>query len=232
MRLAVMQPYIFPYLGYFQLMHSVDRFVLFDDVAFIKRGWINRNRILVNGAGHLFSVPIEKASQNRLICDTLIAADPQWKAGFLKTLEWTYRKAPQFEPVLRIIAGILAFEERGIGRFIANSLAVLADHLGLSAELRLASARYSNRHLKGQDRILDLCRLERASAYHNAPGGAALYDRARFADAAIALRLLEPHLPVYRQPAREFVAGLSIIDVLMWNPQAEVRRMVGDYALV
>jgi hypothetical protein len=232
MRLAVMQPYLFPYLGYFQLMHSVDRFVLFDDVAFIKRGWINRNRILVNGAEHLFRVPIENMSQNRMICDTKIAADGQWKTGLLKTLAWSYRKAPSFGVVFPMIAEILAAAERSIGRFIANSLAVLAAYLGLSTELVTASARYANQHLKGEDRILDLCRLEGAHAYHNAPGGAALYDRARFASEGIVLRLLEPHLAPYRQPARHFVAGLSIIDVLMWNGQAAARAMVEDYALV
>jgi hypothetical protein len=232
MRLAVMQPYLFPYLGYFQLMHSVDRFVLFDDVAFIKRGWINRNRILVNGAEHLFSVPVENMSQNRLICDTLIAADGQWKSGLLKTLEWNYRKAPCFGVVFPMIAEILGSEERRIARFIADGLAVLRAYLGLSAELVIASVRYANQHLKGEDRILDICRQEGACAYHNAPGGAALYDRARFASEGIALRVLEPHLPAYRHTAKPFVAGLSIIDVLMWNPQTEARSMVENYALV
>jgi hypothetical protein len=232
MRLAVMQPYLFPYIGYFQLMHSVDRFVLFDDVAFIKRGWINRNRILVNGAEHLFSVPIEKLSQNRLICDTMIATDGKWKGDLMKTLEWNYRKAPHFGAAFPIIAEILGSDERRIGRFIANSLAVLAAYLGLSAELVIASARYANQHLKGEDRILDMCRTEGALAYHNAPGGAGLYNRARFASEGIALRLLEPHLTAYRQSAPPFVGGLSIIDVLMWNPQAEARVMVADYALL
>ena len=69
MTVAIMQPYLFPYIGYWQLIHAVDTFVIFDDVNYIKKGYINRNNILVNGQKQTFTLELMSASQNKLIND-------------------------------------------------------------------------------------------------------------------------------------------------------------------
>jgi hypothetical protein len=231
MRLAVMQPYLFPYLGYFQLMASVDRFVLFDDVHFIKRGWINRNRILLDGGDHLFTVPLQRASQNRLISDTLIVDDYTWKKDLLKTLEQAYRRAPHFAAVFPVVEAAVLNNERSIARFVAHSLNLIVAYIGIPVELVSSSQPYRNCHLKGQDRILDICLKEGASAYHNAIGGRDLYDPARFTTEGIALRFVLPNFRQYEQRAPAFIAGLSIVDVLMWNDVEAVQTMLNEYEL-
>jgi len=223
-----MQPYFCPYLGYFQLMNSVDRFVLFDDVNYIKKGWINRNRILVNGSEYLFTIPLEDVSQNKLICETMIVQDNAWKSDLIKTMERAYRKALQFDSVFPLIQKILLSEERIISRFIANSLFIITAYLGMATFIVPSSAGYANRHLKGQDRILDICARENATEYHNAVGGTGLYSQAAFTDRNIALRFVRPRPYKYAQFSDTFIPELSIIDVLMFNPVENIRKMLSD----
>jgi WbqC-like protein family len=227
-----MQPYLFPYLGYFQLAHSVDRFVLFDDVNFIKRGWINRNRILLNGGAHRFTVPLEGASQNRFINQILTIKGDKWKADLLKTIEWAYRRAPQFELIFPLIEASVRYDERNVARFIAHSLALVMRHVGIGAELVPTSSGYGNSALKGQDRIIDICAREGAQAYHNPIGGRELYDGRAFANAGIELRFVRSRLREYQHKSPTFVPGLSIIDVLMWNELSDVQTMLNDYNVI
>jgi hypothetical protein len=229
MRLAVMQPYLFPYLGYFQLIHSVDRFVLFDDVNFIKRGWINRNRILLGGKEYRFTVPLEDASQNRLINQTLTISDGKWKSDLLKTLERAYRHAPHFDSAFPVIEASVSYDDRNIARFIGHSLALITRHIGIGAEFVPTSSGYGNIHLRGQDRIIDICVKEGAKFYHNAVGGRELYNSLAFASAGLELRFISSRLRDYPHQSATFVPGLSIIDVLMWNELSHVRAMVSDY---
>jgi WbqC-like protein family len=229
MRLAVMQPYLFPYLGYFQLLHSVDRFVLFDDVNFIKRGWINRNRILLDGGEYRFTVPLEGASQNRPINQTLTINGCKWKSDLLKTLERAYRRAPHFGSAFPVIEASVSYDERNIAQFVAHSLALVVRHIGIDAELVPTSSGYRNNHLRGQDRIIDICVKEGANVYHNAQGGRELYDGLVFASAGIDLRFIASRFRNYPQKSETFVPGLSIIDVLMWNELSDVQAMVRDY---
>jgi WbqC-like protein family len=232
MRLAVMQPYLFPYLGYFQLAHSVDRFVLYDDVNFIKRGWINRNRILVNGGEHRFTVPLEDASQNRFINQTLTISDSKWKTDLLMTIARAYRRAPQFDAIFPVIEASVCYDERNVARFIAHSLVLVMRHVGIGAELVPTSSVYANNTLKGQDRIIDICAREGARGYHNAIRGRELYDARAFANAGIELRFIQSRLRQYQHQSPTFVPGLSIIDVLMWNELSEVQAMLNDYDVV
>src|SRR5208283_1135183 len=123
MKLAIMQPYLFPYLGYFQLIAAVDKFVLYDDVAFIKQGWVNRNQILLHGKPHLFSVPLQGASSNKTIRDTLVSFHeyPRWKDKFLKTITLAYSKAPQFEPTRSLLSDVIDSNFGNIGELAWRS---------------------------------------------------------------------------------------------------------------
>jgi hypothetical protein len=215
MKLAIMQPYFFPYIGYWQLIYAVDRFVIYDDVNFIKKGWINRNRILMNREPGYLTIPLVKASQNKRICDIEMQTSPNWQNKMLKSIEFNYRKSPFFDEIFAEINKLISNPADNLAHFLAQSLGDIATLLGISTEFVRSSRDYGNSSLRGQDRILDICDREGATSYVNAPGGQALYDTASFANANIDLRFLSGQISPYPQRAAEFVPNLSIIDALM-----------------
>jgi len=228
MKLAVMQPYLFPYLGYFQLIHAVDLFVIYDDVAFIKQGYINRNSILSRGQPLRFTLPVPGASSNRKICELHYAED----AGkLLKTVAQSYARAPHVDRVLPIITEVLESRSRGIAELCLLSYRRIFDYLGLSPDFVISSTLDYDRSLPAEQRLIHLCRKFGADIYINAAGGAALYSRRAFADEGITLGFLQPDLEPYPQPATPFVPGLSIIDVLMNVPPDRVRALLTRYRL-
>ncbi len=222
-RVAIMQPYFFPYLGYFQLMAKVDAFVVLDDVNYINRGWINRNRINVGGAASTFTMPLEQATQNRLICDIDISGAVDWRSRMIKTFRQAYAKASQRERALPLVERIVQYPAANLSDFLLHALCCLRDHLGLATQIIPTSRRYGNAELKAQARIIDICQREKADVYINAIGGQDLYDHASFAEAGIKLQFLNPALPAYATAATApFVPGLSIIDALMHCDEAEL----------
>jgi hypothetical protein len=229
-----MQPYLFPYLGYFQLMYAVDRFVVYDDVAFIKQGWINRNRILINGQPGYFNVPVKHASSFTSIRDTFIDDHPQsgrWAAKILKTLENAYRRAPEFARVFPHLEAVFLSGTDRIADLAVASLKTVAQLLDIRTDWVDSSTRYGNAHLKGEDRVLAICKAEDATEYINAAGGRELYSRARFEAAGVRLRFIQPASIEYTQFGPPFVPSLSIIDVLMFNPRERVRGFLETYDL-
>ncbi|MEO6721259.1 MAG: WbqC family protein [Ferruginibacter sp.] len=232
MKLAVMQPYIFPYLGYFQLINAVNKFVIYDDVNFIKKGWINRNNILLNAQRDLFTIPLENVSQNRLINETHISREVKWKTKLLKSLELAYKKAPRYSEVSPIILETIVAEHTSISNMATMSIKAVLKYLDVSTEVVSTSSQYGNSMLKGQDRILDICKKEDADHYINLSGGMEIYSRDIFKKNGIALSFIKS-LPIcYKQFNNEFVSSLSIIDLLMFNPKDEVTFMLNQYELL
>jgi hypothetical protein len=215
--LAIMQPYLFPYIGYWQLLKATQRFVVYGDVNYINRGWINRNRILLNGAPGLITLPLLQASQNRKIDEIDIAPAAQWQRRMLRSLEMAYRKAPCFDEVYPLLEGILAHEDRNLAGFLTHQLQVLARFMGLQTQIVSSSRVYANAHLSAQERILDICRQEGATRYINAQGGRSLYEPQAFAERGIALRFIAMRALPYRQRSEGFTPYLSIVDALMEN---------------
>lgn len=236
MTLAIMQPYFLPYIGYMQLMGAVDTFVLYDDVSFINRGWINRNKLLINGQEHLFTIPLKDASQNKRINEVHLADDPKWRSKLLKTIEQGYRKAPQYAVVMPLTEKIVNFTTDSIADLIYHSLAELNGYLGLTPTLIASSSVYENTQLKAQERILDICNQEGATRYINPIGGMELYDRERFAEAGITLNFIRSERVEYPQFNRgnsdTFVPWLSILDALMFNDVPTVKELLTQYELV
>jgi hypothetical protein len=233
MTLAIMQPYFLPYIGYMQLMNAVDTFVLYDDVAFINRGWVNRNKLLINGQEYLFTVPLKDASQNKRINEVHLADDPKWRGKLLKTIEQGYRKAPNYQTVMPLTEKIVNFATDSIADLIHFSLVEMVQYLELTTRLVQSSSIYNNIDLKAQERILDICRQEGASRYINPIGGIELYDKPTFEQAGITLNFLKAKRVDYPQGARsEFIPWLSILDVLMFNDIATVRTILNEYELV
>lgn len=232
--IALMQPYIFPYIGYFQLISAVDRFIAYDDVTFIKQGWINRNRILANGAPLLFSIPLSGTGSHTLIREARINSDKYavWRSKFFKTLEQYYRKAPQYEQVLSMIKEVLTGEPELISLLNVRSVKAVCSYLGIKTVIIETSVNYANRHLKAEDRVIDICLQENTKVYLNAIGGQELYSYSNFRSHGIELKFLIPGDISYQQFGYPFVHSLSIIDVLMFNKPEAVYRLVGEYKLV
>ncbi|NBA75204.1 hypothetical protein GOQ04_06580 [Emticicia sp. ODNR4P] len=232
MKLAIMQPYIFPYIGYFQLIKAVDKFVIYDDVNFINRGWINRNRILVNGKDSLFTIPLKEASQNKLINDIDVNWDDAWKSKWLKTLEQSYKKAPFFQQVLPIIEQTLGQEKTIFSEIIVENLRLINAYLGITTEIISSSSIYQNTELKAQTRIVDICLQEKANHYINPIGGIELYQKEVFEEKGIQLNFIKSKPVQYPQLKNEFVPWLSILDVLMFNSVEQIQTFLDSYELV
>ncbi len=226
-----MQPYIFPYFGYFQLIGAVDTFILLDDVHYINRGWINRNRLLMNGHIIPFTIPLRKASQNKLINDIEICYETRWQRKFLKTLEQSYRKAPYFSAVFPLVQQVITANETHISRLVYQSLLVLLKYLEIDIKLIASSASYATEQLRAQDKILAICRQEHATHYINPAGGAQLYERRVFEANHVHISFLKPTLPPYSHFSPSYVPGLSILDVLMHNSPEMVKAMLKEYQL-
>jgi hypothetical protein len=232
MKIAIMQPYLFPYIGYFQLINAADKFVILDDVNFINRGWINRNRILVQDKAHLFTVPLREVSQNKLIKDLQISEQNNWKAKFTKTIEMNYRKAPFFDDIYNVLKDIIDSNKTLLNSFILYSILKINDYLGIKTPIVDTSSIYENQSLKGEERIIDICLKEKAKIYINPIGGKDIYSKDKFLSKGISLHFLKPEFVTYKQFDNEFVPWLSIVDVLMFNSRAKVKNMLNDYTLL
>lgn len=230
MKVAIMQPYFFPYIGYFQLIRAADKFVVLDDVNYINRGWINRNRMLMNGKDFLFTVPLIGASQNRLINEIEISGN-DFQNKMIKNFESAYKKAPFYSDVFPLLTEIISSPEKLIGKLALRSLLTVCSYLEIKTLFVETSAVYGNSHLKGQERIIDICKRNNATMYINPQGGRELYNKKHFSENNIELKFLQPDEIKYPQFKNDFVPWLSIIDVLMFNSKEEVKKMLDNHTL-
>lgn len=232
MKLAIMQPYFFPYLGYFQLIKAVDKFVIYDDVNFIKQGWINRNYILLNCKPTRITIPLQHASSFQTIFETKLSSTVEWRAKLLKTLYQAYGQAPYFNDVFNRIELVIQQRCTSISDLALASIRMVLEYLELSVDIQPTSIHYQNCHLKGQNRILDICRQEGCKSYLNLSGGRALYDAQAFNNADIDLRFIQCKELQYPQFGCTFIPNLSILDVLMFNEKSQVNGYLDYYELI
>ncbi len=232
MKLGIMQPYFFPYIGYYQLINAVDKFVVYDDVAFIKQGWINRNNILLSNNKYLFSAPVKGMSSFKKICQTEVDYKFDWTRKILLTIEKAYKKAPFYKESMPIIESILLSKKETISELAFESLFQICNHYELSTEFQKTSTVYNNQDLKGKDRVIDICLKENAQQYINPIGGVDLYSRESFEQMNLKLLFLNSKQISYKQFDNEFVPWLSIIDVMMFNSKEEIIQMLKQYTLL
>jgi WbqC-like protein family len=226
MKIAIMQPYFLPYIGYFQLISSVDKFIILDDVNYINRGWINRNRLLLNGVPHTFSIPLSQASQNRLISDIQLIEDGQWRYKLLQTIRQAYIRSPNYLELVSMIQDIVNYKESQLNKFLLHSLRKIIDYLEIKTEIIDSSTIYGNSLLRGQNRIIDICKQEGATTYINPIGGKALYQKDEFSKCGINLHFLSSSSLFYKQWPGDFVPSLSILDGLMFNKKIDLQRLL------
>jgi hypothetical protein len=213
-------------------MQAVDEFVIYDDVNFIKGGWINRNRILINGEVKYFNILLEGASSQKKINEISLLENGKWKEKLLRKVEQAYSKAPFFDGVMPLFEDCVNSEETNLASFLSYSLKKIAGFLNVDTKLIDASESFENRNLSGSERVLDICLQERADFYVNPIGGQWLYSKSDFNKKNISLNFLSPKFTPYVQGKSDFFPGLSILDVLMFNRREKVQRMLKDYELI
>lgn len=232
MKLGIMQPYFIPYIGYWQLMNAVDKYIVYDDVNFIKGGWINRNRILVNGEPKYFNIPMLGASPYKLINEVEVNHNEKLKNKNMRVIEGAYQKAPYYNEVKDLLEKIMNGEQKSISDFILNSFKIINEYLKIDTELILSSTLNKDCSLKGQDKVLSICELLGATEYYNAIGGQELYSFEEFKKHGIDLKFLETGKIEYKQFHNEFQSNLSIIDVMMFNSKDKVKEFLNQYTLI
>jgi hypothetical protein len=226
-----MQPYFCPYIGYFQLLKLVDKFVIYDDVNYINKGWINRNNILVNGNKFLFQVPLIEASQNKKINTIEIVVDEKWKNKFLKTLAHSYKNAPYFIDVVSLIEDMFNTNYKLISEINYHSIVKICEYLDIKTEILSTSSIFDNHDLKGQYRILNICKKLNSKHYINPIGGVDIYDPVLFEENGIKINFITHKDIIYKQFNNLFVPNLSIIDVMMFNNKEEINILLDQFNL-
>ena len=232
MKLAIMQPYFFPYLGYFQLMAMSDVFVLHDDVQYIKGGWVNRNRILLNGADRMITFPVQKGAYDLAINERNYVDGNQPRRDILNLVKQAYARSPCYREIFPIVEELLHYEDSNVARFNENLIRRIADYLGLACSIITSSGLEKDDSLAGEARVLEICKRLGATGYTNPQGGQTLYDTATFRAAGIALRFLVMRPVPYAQRSPGFMPYLSIIDVLMELGAAGIRPYLAEFDLV
>ena len=230
-KVAVMQPYFLPYIGYWQMMAAVDEFVVYDDVQFT-RGWINRNRMLWNDGVDIFTLPLRKGSSRARINERYLT--DSWedaRTDLLNKFEHAYSKAPNYASVRRLLENMFKAEQTNLADFLYGSLEQVRAFLGIETVLTRSSQVPRLQDLRGADRILALAKARNATVYINAPGGRDLYDKKDFRTEGIELKFLQPDEIVYSQFGDHFEPWLSILDVMMFNDPVEIRDMLTRYRL-
>jgi hypothetical protein len=233
MKIAIMQPYFFPYIGYFQLINSVDKFIIYDNIQYTKKGWINRNKILVNSSDKIITLPIKKDSDYLDIKERVLANIwEQEKIEMLKLIENSYIKSPNFKTIFPIITSCLESPNNNLIDFILDSLHLLLSYLRINTEIIKSSDVNIDHTLKSQDKIIAICEKLNATTYINANGGQKLYNIDDFNNKGIKLKFIKS-LPIkYKQFKNEFIPWLSIIDVLMFNKRQDIIPYLNKYTLI
>ncbi len=230
MILAIMQPYLFPYWGYFQLIHAADKFIFYDDVNYIKGGWINRNNILVNGRKHMYTVEVTGASSFKKINEIQLGRN---MGKVLKTIEQAYNKAPYFQQAFPIVKRVFSNKnpEQSIAQLAIHSVTEVCTYLEIDTILETSSERYPyTRDSKGTKRLFKICKENLSHLYINTLAGSPIYSKKEFSEQNIELRFLDSLQFEYLQFVRDFTPHLSIIDVLMFNSRDKLQETLPDYS--
>ncbi|MGL4876031.1 MAG: WbqC family protein [Clostridium sp.] len=232
MKIGIMQPYFLPYIGYWQLLNAVDKYVIYDDVNFIKGGWINRNRMLMNNEAKLFNIQMDGASPNKKINEIKLSSNKVWRKKLIKSIELNYAKAPMFDEIFPLIRSIIDNEEENLAKFIKNSLVEVSKYLKIETEIIISSDLNKDNDLKAEEKVIEICKLLKGNEYYNAVGGQELYSFEEFRKNDIELKFLKTEEIEYRQFNDSFISNLSILDVLMFNEKEEIQQVLKKYEVL
>lgn len=227
-----MQPYFLPYIGYFQLINAVDKFVVYDNIQYTKKGWVNRNRILVNEKPEYISLPLKKDSDYLNIINRQLSTNfDEIKNKLIRKIRGAYQKAPFYNETIDFFEEILDCDYRNLFEFILNSIKKSCNYLNITTEIIISSSLEINHKNKGEDRVISICKQLRASEYINPIGGVKLYSKDRFIAEEINLHFLESKNLDYKQFGDVFISHLSLLDVLMFNSLDDVKNMLSEFII-
>jgi hypothetical protein len=234
MKIGIMQPYFLPYIGYWQLLNGVDRFVICDNMQFTKKGWMRHNYILQNSGTSMFTIPVKHGSRELNICDRYITEQYFEKDAdkIIRKIKSVYQKAPYFEEVMPVVEQCLLFKEDNLFRFIFNSIKAVSSYLGIATQILVLSQIEADHSLKKQDRVIEICKKLGTRSYINTIGGLELYDKEIFGSNELELKFIKPKNIEYKQFQDPFVPNLSIIDVMMFNSKDEIKNLLNMYELI
>jgi hypothetical protein len=225
MKIGIMQPYFFPYIGYFQLISSVDKFILYDNIKYTKKGWVNRNRFLQKGKDKVFSLPLKNESDYRNINERELAATFKYEK-LLSQFQNAYRNAPHFSETFVLIEEILQYQTTNLFQFLHHSILQTCAHLGIATQILVSSKIDIAHDLRSQDKVIALCEAMGAEIYVNAIGGVELYSKDTFRERNIDLKFIRSKPFQYSQLGNEFIPWLSIIDVMMFNSLDAIKTCI------
>lgn len=235
MKVGIMQPYFLPYVGYFQLINSVDKFVIYDNIEYTKKGWINRNRIILNRKEELISLPLKKDSDFLSVCERKIAESFYSTEcnKLIRRITESYKKAPFFNDTFLLFEEILSHKDQNLFNFIYNSLVKICDYLAITTEIIKSSDLVLNQAMKGEAKVLNICKVLNASTYVNAIGGMSLYQTKNFEAEGLELKFIQSKPLVYQNFSEPFVPWLSILDLMMHIPKADLQGIINNnYELI
>lgn len=233
MKLGIMQPYFFPYLGYWQLMNAVDKYVVYDDVNYIKGGRINRNNILINGMAKNINIILKEASPFKHINEINVNDNIVYKKKLENKIKMAYSKAPYYNIIMPILQEIIYQKEENLAKYILNSFFIINNYLDINTELILSSSLKKDCSLKGKEKVIYICKMLNATEYYNSIGGIDLYNKKDFEKHNIKLLFLKMNNDfTYKQFNNDFISNLSIIDVLMFNSKEECKDLLSKYTLI
>lgn len=236
MKIGIMQPYFFPYIGYFSLINYVDEFIFFDTPQYISHGWVNRNRILrQDGKPGYITVPIQKAPQNTAIKDIRISSDNKWKDKIYGQLTVYKRKAPYYKDVLCFLHNILDKDyNSSLVNLNIETIKAVCNYIGLEKTF----FKYSQMDIKvsnvkqPDEWALKITKALSGDVYVNLPGGQTFFDRKKYEKYDVKLEFLQSNLPIYIQKIGCFEEGLSIIDVMMFCEKREIYDMLMNFTII
>ena len=229
-----MQPYFFPYIGYFQLIKNVDAFVIYDEIKYTKKGWINRNRFLKNGEDSYFTLPLKKDSDFLFVNQRVLSDSWDLDKNKLKNkIKEAYTNAPYFQVIFPIIEETLNFKDKNLFQFIYNSLKVICEFLEINTPIIEYSSLELTEEYKASEKVKQICKFLKSEDYLNPIGGIELYDKEDFLKDDINLKFLKSNNIIYKQHENTFVPYLSIIDVLMFNSKEQIQKMlISDFEII
>jgi len=254
MKLGIMQPYFLPYIGYFQLINVVDKYILYDNINYMKKSWVNRNRFLkINNGPSFFNIPLKDKSSFKKINEIELLDNDIWRKQILNSIFFNYKRAKYFSAVYPLIETIVLHSTNKLSDLNSNCIVSICKYLGINTEIIIDSSKYNYIEEKLSStvlnnlnfpeiellylekkvvRILEICKIERASTYVNAIGGKSLYSKDDFTQNGIELKFIESKPIKYKQFDNNFVSDLSIIDVLMFNSVEEINVLLNSFTLI
>jgi hypothetical protein len=229
MKLGIMQPYFLPYIGYWQLMNAVDKYVIYDDVNYIKGGYVNRNTFLINGESKMCGISVKNVSHNRTFLEHWFTGDFR---KFLQTIRFNYSKSPYFFEAFDLLETICSYNNLNVADFLENQIKLIAAYCDIHTEFVRSSNMIKNNNLSGEEKIININNLLGADTYINAIGGMKLYHSNKFSSNGISLQFLQAKITPYKQFRKEFIPKLSILDILMFCSKEQISHMLNDYDLL